>query len=249
MTNSIPDFEGFTQQTFKFFSLLEKNNNTDWFNKNREMYEGQLVIPAKSMVTSIGPFFNQLNPAIRTEPKFNSTLMRINKDMRFAKGAPYKNYFLVHFGRFKMDSEFYVYLDKTGLSYGLFINNTVGDNLHFTENISKFKNNIEDVFLKYKLEGKLNFSTFDKEPELLRKNFKFGKDAELLPDTRFILLEKNLALEDKIIFSSNFLNELIRTFSKLYPLYCFAISSDPLKLLMEFEENLGVQLKFNSLSI
>ena len=240
MKNSIPDFEGFTKQTFKFFSLLEKNNNTDWFNKNREMYEGQLVIPSKALVSSIGPFFNQLNPAIRTEPKFNSTLMRINKDMRFAKGAPYKNYFLVHFGRFKMDSEFYVYLDKTGLSYGLFINNTVGDNLHFTENISKFKNNVEDVFLKYKLEGKFNFSTFGKEPELLRKNFKFVKDAELLADTKFILLEKNITFENKIIYSATFLNELIKTFSKLYPLYCFAISPAPLKLLLEFEENLGV---------
>ena len=204
------------------------------------MYEGELVIPSKSLVTSIGPFFNQLNPSVRTEPKFNSTLMRINKDMRFAKGAPYKNYFLVHFGRFKMDSEFYVYLDKTGLSYGLFINNTVGDNLHFTENISKFKNNIEDVFLKYKLEGKYNLNTFDKEPDLLRKNFKFVKDAKLLADTKFILLEKNLSVEDKIIYSSNLLTELIKAFSKLYPLYCFAISPDPLSLLMEFEENLGV---------
>jgi uncharacterized protein (DUF2461 family) len=150
LTNSIPDFEGFTKQTFKFFSLLEKNNNTEWFNKNKEMYERQLVLPSKALVTSIGPFFNQLNQSIRTEPKFNSTLMRINKDMRFAKGAPYKNYFLIHFGRFKMDSEFYIYLDKTGLSYGLFINNSTGDNLHFDKNKSKYSEKIRDVFVKYK---------------------------------------------------------------------------------------------------
>jgi uncharacterized protein (TIGR02453 family) len=240
LTDSIQNFEGFTNQTFKFFKTLEKNNNVEWFNKNRGIYESQLVTPSKAFVTSIGPFFNQLNPLIRTEPKFNSTLMRINKDMRFAKGSPYKNYFLIHFGKFKMDSEFYVYLDKTGLSYGLFINNTAGDNFHFPANIHKYKNNIEDVFLRYNIEGRFNLHTFDKEPTILRKNFKFGKDPDLLAKTKFILLEKYFSLEKKIIYTPTFLNEMIKTFSKLYPLYCFAVSPEPLKLIEDFEENLGV---------
>ncbi len=240
MTPQQPGFNGFTQKTFSFFKQLEKNNNLEWFNKNRKIYEEHLVSPSKLFVTSIGPFFNQLNLSIRTEPKFNSTLMRINKDMRFAKGAPYKNYFLVHFGRFKMDSEFYIYLDKTGLSYGLFINNTDEENLYFRTNISKYKNNIIKIFEKYQLEGKYNFNTFENEPQILKKNFRINKDADLFFNTKFILLEKNLLSDKKLIYTPSFLNETIKAFSKLYPLYCFAISPEPLKLINEFEENLGI---------
>lgn len=240
MTHVFSGFDGFTKKTFIFFKQLEKNNNLEWFNKNRNTYEEHLVAPAKSYVTSVGPFFNQLNLSIRTEPKFNSTLMRINKDMRFAKGAPYKNYFLIHFGRFKMDSEFYVYLDKTGLSYGLFINNTDEENLFFRWNTPKYKNDIINIFEKYGIEGKYNLHTFEKEPQILKKNFKITKDEKLFFDTKYILLEKNLSTEKNIIYSPAFLTETLKAFSKLYPLYCFAISPEPLKLINEFEDNLGI---------
>ncbi|QQS37320.1 MAG: DUF2461 family protein [Ignavibacteriales bacterium] len=235
-----PGFNGFTNLTFRFFRLLEKNNNLEWFNKNRELYQNNIVQPAKAFVTAIGPFFNQLNPAIRTEPKFNATLMRLNKDMRFAKGAPYKNYFLIHFGRFKMDSEFYVYIDKTGLSYGLFLNNSRDENLYFDKNVPKFKNDLKLVFTKYGIDGKYNLLTFEKEPTILKKNFKYEHDSDLLNKTKFILLEKFIPDGKAILFKPAFLTEMIKAFSKLYPLYCFAITPDPLRLLEEFEENLGI---------
>lgn len=130
MKNEIKIFKGFCRESFLFLIDLEKNNNTEWFAKNKDRYDDFIVKPAKSFVNDIAPFFNNLNASIRTEPKFNKTLMRINKDMRFVKENPYKTYFLIHFGRFKMDSEFYVHLDGKSMQYGLFINNN--DEEHIT---------------------------------------------------------------------------------------------------------------------
>ena len=136
MISSYPPFTGFPKELFKFLADLEKNNNTEWFYKYKDIYQEYLVTPCRSFVSDIGSFFNLLNPSIRTEPKFNKTLIRINKDMRFTKGEPYRNHFLIHFDRFKMDSEFFVYLDKNIVEYGLFINATKGNDLYFGGNIN-----------------------------------------------------------------------------------------------------------------
>jgi len=233
-------FNGFDKDVFKFFSALERHNNLEWFSKNRERYQKVLVAPSRSYVESIGEFFNHLNPAIRTEPKFNKTIMRINKDMRFAKGAPYRNYFLIHFGRFKMDSEFYVYFDKTGISYGMFLNNAGGDDLYFNENIKRFGKEIISIFNNYSLNNKLALHTFDKEISVVQKRLNINNHFEKFAATKYILLEKVLPKERKVVTSPDFLADSIKLFSSVYPLYCFAISPNPLKLLNNFEERMGV---------
>ena len=235
-------FSGFDRKTFNFLGKLEKAkyNNLQWFSANREVYYDNLVNPSKAFVQSIGQFFNHLNPAIRTEPKFNKTLMRINKDMRFAKGLPYRTYFLIHFGRFKMDSEFYLYLDKKGVSYGLFINNSGGEDLYFNKNYERYKKDILQTCNKYKLNNKYNLSELNPDPELRIAAFNARKHIDHLGKMKYILLEKQMDLENKLVCSPDLLTESIKTFSGLYPLYCFAISPRPQKLIDDFEERMGV---------
>lgn len=240
MKISPDEFNGFSQETFEFFSLLEKNNNKKFFDKHRQIYENFLVQPAKNLVLSMKPFFNQLNYSIRTEPKFDQTLIRISKDMRFHKTDPYRDYFLIHFGRFKMDSEFYIYLDKTGLSYGIFLNNENGQNLFFKENLKIFSKEIKDIFARYELNNFYDLMELKKNTTLIKKKFNAEKHFDFLLQSKYILLEKNLSLNNKLCYSDKLIIELIKKFSRLYPLYCFAISPEPLKLLNDFEENLGV---------
>lgn len=240
MSAAIPPFDGFNRDIFLFLGELEKNNNTKWFAKNRERYQESIVLPAKSFVTSIGQFFTQLNPAIRTEPMFNKTLMRINKDMRFAKGAPYKTYFLIHFGRFKMDSEFYLYFDKTGADYGIFLNGENGDDLYFSRNLEKFPREILKIFHSFKLSSRFDLHELKKEPRLVQKNFNADKHFELLKKSNYLLFEKEISPQNKLLYSADLIPELIKNYASLYPLYCFAISPDPLKLIDKFEESLGV---------
>jgi len=166
--------------------------------------------------------------------------MRINKDMRFVKGDPYKNYFLIHFGRFKGDSEFYVYLHKNGIEYGVFLNNSSGEELFFKKSLDEYEKEIMVIFRKYNLNGKFNLYEFDREPELIASKFNAEKNFKELIDTKYILLEKELKKNEKIIYSADFLTEVIKIFSNLYPLYSFAISPNPLALIEEFEDKLGL---------
>ena len=140
MISEIPAFSGYERATFNFLEDLSGNNSLSWFAENRERYNNFIVLPSKSLIVSIAPFFNQLEPAINTEPKFDKTLMRINKDFRFSNGVPYRTYFVVHFRRFKSDSEFYVYIDKNGIECGLYINNSYGDELYFSKNLFQKSN-------------------------------------------------------------------------------------------------------------
>ncbi len=236
----IPPFKGFSKDIFKFLEELEKNNNTKWFDKNRHRYQDNIVLPAKSFVASIGQFFTQLNPAIRTEPKFNKTLMRINKDMRFSKDAPYKNYFLIHFGRFKMDSEFYLYFDKQGADYGIFLNGEQGDELYFYLNLERYSKEIIRTFDHYGLNERFDLHEFKKTPQLVQKNFDAGKHFDLLKKNKYILFEKEIPKKSKSLYSANILTDLVKSYVTLYPLYCFAISPRPLKLIDKFEETMGV---------
>jgi len=243
LSKTIPHFEGFKPELFTFLKGLEKNNNSKWFNDHREDYEKYLVIPSKSFITSIAPFFNQLNPSIRTEPKFNETIMRISNDMRFTKGNPYRNYFLVHFGRFKMDSEFYLYFDKSGISFGLFLNKTSGEELHFKQNLDEYRNDIISIFRQYKLNGKFDLhqiSNAKDAPGLIKTRFNAEKDFDKLSALKLILLENALSNEDKKVYSPDLISRLVKIYSRLYPLYCFAVSSDPLSLIESFEDNMGV---------
>lgn len=200
-------FDGFFENTFRFFTSLERNNNTKWFNKNRDSYQNFLAAPSRNYVISMAEFFNHLNPAIRTEAKFNQTLMRISKDMRFAKGNPYKNYFLIHFGRFKMDSEFYVYLDKSGISYGIFLNNTEEENLFLTKNLSSKRNLFIETFKKYQLNSKFRFAEIGKEISTIASKFNIDKHLDKLIETKYVILEKDLTKDKKVIYSPNFITQ------------------------------------------
>ncbi len=240
MSAVLPPFNGFSSDIFPFLEELEKNNNTKWFDKNRQRYQENIVLQAKSFVASIGQFFTQLNPAIRTEPKFNKTIMRINKDMRFSKDAPYKNYFLIHFGRFKMDSEFYLYFDKQGADYGIFLNGEQGDELYFSRNLERYSKEIVKTFNHYRLNGNFDLHELKKAPQLVQKNFDAGKHFDLLKKNKYILLEKEIPKKSKSLYTADILTDLVKHYASLYPLYCFAVSPQPLKLIDNFEEMMGI---------
>ncbi len=240
MKPEIGSFNGFSQELFKFLNGLQKNNSVEWFHKHKEQYQKFLVEPAKAFVVDLAPFLNRLNPAIRTKPKFNETLMRINKDMRFAKGEPYRDYFLIHFGRFKLDSEFFLYFEADETQMGLFLNQSKGENLYFRQNLSKYKNEILNLFEKYNLNNKFSLHYF-KKMETVKAVSKFDarKHFDLFEKHEMILLQKTKMPSSKVLYSSKIIVEMIEMITMLYPLYCFAISPQPLKELQWFEDNFG----------
>ncbi|MCW3126182.1 MAG: hypothetical protein JWO03_1840 [Bacteroidetes bacterium] len=88
----------FNPAFFKFFEQLAKNNNKEWFEKNRKTYETEVKEPFKKFVGIIQQGLKKDNPEFLMEP--SKAIFRINRDIRFAKDkSPYKNHVGAFFSR------------------------------------------------------------------------------------------------------------------------------------------------------
>jgi uncharacterized protein (TIGR02453 family) len=91
-------FKGFTRETIRFFNTLKRNNNKEWFERHRMIYETQVLEPAKAFVTAIGARLRTISPNIIAVPKINKSLFRINRDTRFSfDQSPYKTNLGIYF--------------------------------------------------------------------------------------------------------------------------------------------------------
>jgi hypothetical protein len=232
-------FSGFCKETFEFLDGLYKNNTVVWFNKHREMYEKYLLMPAKSFVLSIGPFIKFINPALETEPKFNKTLVRLNKDMRFAK-KPYKDFFLIRFGKVKWDSELFLYLDRNGIEIGAFINNEKASGRLFDENISKFTDSFIDVCRRYKIDGQFAAYELHSGSDPIANKFRAERDYKKLNGITYLIFGKEHAKTDRVVTSKSLLPLAMKVYNRLYPIYIFATSQNPLKDLEIYEKKVGL---------
>ena len=71
-------FNGFPRDAFTFFRQLARNNNRNWFQAHREVYELACREPLKQLIAALG-----------ADPE-RTKISRINRDMRFARGKdPY----------------------------------------------------------------------------------------------------------------------------------------------------------------
>jgi uncharacterized protein (TIGR02453 family) len=81
----------FPQSTVKFLSALSKNNNKEWFEKNRVRYDFELLQPAIQFVIDLGEKLSELSPNINAIPKIDKSIFRLYRDVRFSKNkAPFK---------------------------------------------------------------------------------------------------------------------------------------------------------------
>jgi len=88
----------FTSAFFKFFDELEKNNNKEWFEKNRPRYENDVKAPFKKLVTDLNEKLLKDFPDLNRE--IHKNIFRINRDIRFSKDkSPYKNNVAAVFSR------------------------------------------------------------------------------------------------------------------------------------------------------
>jgi len=221
------EFNGFFKETFEFLSDLYSHNSVAWFNKHREEYEKYLMNPARSFVTSIGPFVKFINSTFDTEPKFNRTLVRLNKDMRFAK-KPYKDFFLIRFGKGKWDSELFLYLDRKGIELGAFVNNEKRDGRRrFEENISAHLSVFLDACRTFKIGGEFSAYELRNGTEPIADHFNPKRDHVKFNGIDYLIFGKELKKSDPEIFSKSLLALAMKIYNRLYPLYIFSVSDNP----------------------
>lgn len=82
----------FTEETFKFLTQLKKNNNRNWFEKNKHRYEERVREPAFRFIEEVAPLLKKLTPHfLAVAKKMGGSLMRVYRDTRFSKDkTPYK---------------------------------------------------------------------------------------------------------------------------------------------------------------
>ncbi|MEA2682227.1 MAG: hypothetical protein QOK05_555 [Chloroflexota bacterium] len=107
----------FSPALFDFLRQLKKNNNRDWFLKNKARYEADVKGPALRFIEDAGPGLRKISKHLVADPRpVGGSLFRVNRDIRFSNDkSPYKTAVGMSFGH-DMGREmaapgFYLHLD------------------------------------------------------------------------------------------------------------------------------------------
>ena len=91
-------FPGFPAEALKFFRDLQKNNDREWFQPRKELFETKVKAPMLALVEAINAEFAKFAPEYITDPK--KAVYRIYRDIRFsADKTPYKTHIAASFSR------------------------------------------------------------------------------------------------------------------------------------------------------
>lgn len=100
-TAASPAFTGFTADAFRFFRDLAKNNNREWFQSHKALFEDTCREPLQALTVALHP------------PHGANRMTRIHRDVRFSKDkSPYRTHIST------MLPSLYLFLSADGLYVG-----------------------------------------------------------------------------------------------------------------------------------
>ncbi len=118
-------FTGYPADTLKFLRSLKRNNDREWFNKNKPRYEAAIVTPSMQFIADMSEKLPAISPHFTAIPKkVGGSMMRIYRDTRFAKDkSPYKTNIGIHF-RHEVAKDvhapgFYVHIEPRSVFVGV----------------------------------------------------------------------------------------------------------------------------------
>src|SRR5207249_8843132 len=114
-------FPGLPKEGLQFLRSLKRNNNREWFQKHKSIYETQVKQPMESLIESMATEFQRFAPEMVASPK--ASAYRIYRDTRFSKDkSPYKTHVAAVFPRRGLDKHegagFYVHIATDELLVG-----------------------------------------------------------------------------------------------------------------------------------
>jgi uncharacterized protein (TIGR02453 family) len=81
----------FRPEALDFLRRLEAHN--EWFHAHRDEYDALLLEPARDFVEAFGAVSERLGEGVDADPRVGRSIMRINRDTRFARDKrPYKTH-------------------------------------------------------------------------------------------------------------------------------------------------------------
>jgi uncharacterized protein (TIGR02453 family) len=114
-------FSTFPAEGLRFLRLLKRNNNREWFQEHKGIYESHVKAPIHELIETLGHDFREFAPEIIATPKVSA--YRIYRDTRFSKNkAPFKTHVAAVFpvaGLSKHEgASFYLQIEPSDLLIG-----------------------------------------------------------------------------------------------------------------------------------
>ncbi|MGB5288568.1 MAG: DUF2461 domain-containing protein [Ignavibacteriaceae bacterium] len=121
MNTTLKDFP---KKTTAYLKKLSKNNNREWFEANRDLYNSDFLEPCIQFIVEMGDRLTDLDPDIVAIPKIDKSIFRLHRDVRFSKDkTPYKTNAGLYFWNGKVKkmeaSGFYFHLEPKLFGVGL----------------------------------------------------------------------------------------------------------------------------------
>jgi uncharacterized protein (TIGR02453 family) len=109
----------FSQETFRFFRELGRNNHKPWMDENRERYRAVLIDPLRELLERLTPAARKLNPRFAVGGRVGENFSRINRDIRFARDkSPYRTQMYLFFAEPEGGAQLYVGLSADAVTCG-----------------------------------------------------------------------------------------------------------------------------------
>ncbi|MFO1533191.1 MAG: DUF2461 domain-containing protein [Thermoplasmatota archaeon] len=90
--------QGGLDRLLPFLEELARNNDRTWFEANRARYDADVRDPALRLVEAMQEPLLGISPHLVADPRPGGSLLRIHRDLRFAKDrSPYKTYASIRF--------------------------------------------------------------------------------------------------------------------------------------------------------
>jgi uncharacterized protein (TIGR02453 family) len=92
------NFRGLPKEGLQFLRSLKRNNNREWFQKHKSIYDTQVKQPMEALIEFMATEFDRFAPEMVASPKVSA--YRIYRDTRFSKDkSPYKTHIAAVFPR------------------------------------------------------------------------------------------------------------------------------------------------------
>jgi uncharacterized protein (TIGR02453 family) len=222
----VPDTSFFTPEVFAFLKQLKRNNNREWFAKNKPRYQECIVIPALAFIGALAPHLENLSPHLVADARpTRGSLFRIYRDTRFSHDKkPYKTHVGIHFfhakGKDAHAPGYYFHLEP-GQCF-------VGGGIWHPDSAALTK--IRTAIIREpEVWAKARTKLLTMEDKLKKAPRGYAADHPFVEDLKLKSYIATLPLEDERICGSRFLRDFAAECKKMAPLVEFTTKALGLK--------------------